>query len=188
MDRGAAASSPPSVETRRLLLRPPRASDVDALFAIQGDREAMRFTWWAPDRGATARYLDAYAQRFAVDGFAPWTAVLRTEQRVVGWGGLNRDPQAPSWGTEVSYFVHPAYWGRGLAGEIVEAALALAFRELGLAEVSAFTRPENRASARVLERAGFVFLRHVPELERDQYVVRPAHRSDARAGGGGNAP
>ena len=53
------------------------------------------------------------------------------------------------------------------ASEIVATSLALAFHDLGLVEVAAFTRPENDASSRVLRRAGFTFLRHVPELERD---------------------
>jgi ribosomal-protein-alanine N-acetyltransferase len=89
----------------------------------------------------------------------------------VGWGGLNRDPEAPHWGTEVAYFIHPSYWGRGLATELVVASLQLAFRQLGLAEVGAFARPQNRASVRVLQRTGFSFVRYVPELERDQFAI-----------------
>jgi RimJ/RimL family protein N-acetyltransferase len=162
---------PPTVETCRLLLRAPTAADVDPLFEIQGDPRAMQFTFCAPDREATAERIAAYAARFAEDGFAPWTAVLRAEDRVAGWGGLNRDPEAPEWGPEVAYFIHPAYWGRGLATELVTASLDLAFRRLGLAEVGAFTKPENGASARVLRKTGFSFVRYVPELGRDQFAV-----------------
>ena len=131
----------------------------------------MQFTYCARDREATAQRLAAYGARCAEDGFAPWTAVLRAEDRVIGWGGLNRDPWAPEWGPEVAYFMHPAYWGRGLATELVTASLDVAFRALGLAEVGAFTKPENVASARVLRKTGFSFVRYVPELGRDQYVV-----------------
>lgn len=131
----------------------------------------MRHTYTASSRGDTVRFLESYAARFPEDGFAPWTAVLKSGSRIVGWGGLNRDPAAPQWGTEVAYFIHPGFWGRGLATELVEAALDLAFRDLGLAEVFAFTKPANFASRRVLARTGFLFQRHVPELERDQYRV-----------------
>jgi len=131
----------------------------------------MRFTYCAPSRAATAAFVESYAARFALDGFAPWTAVLVAEDRVVGWGGLNRDPTDPSWGVEVTYFVHPSYWGRGLATELVEEALALAFAELRLPEVHAFARPENRPSIRVLEKAGFVRVRFVEALERDELRV-----------------
>lgn len=146
-------------------------ADVDALFEIQGNPEAMQYTYVAPDRDATARYLEAYAARFPEDGFCPWTAVLQREDRVIGWGGLNRDPKAPHYGTEVSYFVHPSYCGRGIATELVHASLRLAFRDLGLSDVSAFTKPANHGSRRVLEKAGFGFVRYVPELERDQYSI-----------------
>lgn len=168
--------TPPTLRTSRLVLRAPEPADVDALFEIQGDPEAMRHTYVAPDRDATARYLERYAARFVEDGFAPWTVVLVSEARVVGWGGLNRDPDAPHWGTEVAYFIHPGYQGRGLATELVRASLELAFERLGLAEVGAFTRPENAASRRVLEKTGFAFVRHVSELERDQYAVRASAR------------
>lgn len=159
---------PPTLETRQLLLRAPRAADVDALFEIQGNPKTMRFTYCAATRKDTARYLEAYAARFAEDGFAPWVVVYRADEHVVGWGGLNRDPKAPHWGTEVSYFFHPHYWGRGFATELVTASLQHAFRDLGLSELHAFTRPANHASARVLQKAGFSRLDYVPELARDR--------------------
>ena len=147
---------------------------MDPLFGIQGDPEAMQFTYCAPSREDTARHLEAYAARFAEDGFSPWTAVCRVDEHVVGWGGLHRDPKAPHWGTEVSYFFHPAYWGRGLASELVTASLEHAFGPLGLSEVVAFTKPGNRASARVLEKTAFSFVRFVQELDRDQFRVTEA--------------
>ena len=137
----------------------------------------MRFTWCAPDREATRAFLESHARRFAPDGFAPWTAVLSGENRVVGWGGLGRDPTAPQWGVEVAYFIDPAFAGRGLATELVGAALSLAFEELALPRVEAFVRPENAASVRVLEKAGLSRVRHVSELARDRYrIAAPAWR------------
>jgi ribosomal-protein-alanine N-acetyltransferase len=166
----------PTAKTERLLLRAPMHEDIDALFEIQSDREAMRHTYVATNRDDTKRHLEAYSNRFIEDGFAPWTAVLHhgsdeQEGRVVGWGGLNRDPKEPHWGIEVAYFIHREYWGRGLATELVRASLAHAFRDLALEEVIAFTRPANLGSQRVLKKAGFKFTRHVAELERGLYTV-----------------
>lgn len=159
----------PTVLTEQLRLRATAADDVDALHAIQGDREAMAHTYRAPDRAATAAWLDAYARRLPIDGFAPWTAVLRENASVVGWGGLNVDPAAPRFGPEVAYFIDRAHWGRGLATEIVQAALAWAFAELGLDSASAFARRENTASIRVLEKSGFELVGFVAELDRRRY-------------------
>lgn len=155
--------------TPSLVLRPFEPWDVDPIFEIQGDREAMRHTFSASDRSDTSRFLESYAARYVVDGYAPWIAVLRSKGRVVGWGGLNRDPNGPHWGPEVAYFIHPAYWGRGLATEIVEASIRLAFEDIGVPEVFAFSRPDNHGSRRVLEKSGFTLLRFVEELERDQF-------------------
>ena len=96
---------------------------------------------------------------------------LRDGGEVIGWGGLCVDPFDPAWGPEVAYFVHPRLWGRGLASEIVEAALALAFRELALPAVGAFARPQNAASLRVLEKQGFRFVRYLPDMDRNQYAI-----------------
>ena len=162
---------PPTRRTSRLLLRAPKPADADALFAIQGNPDAMRHTFCSPSLEATAAHLQSYAARFAEDGFAPWTALLASEERIVGWGGLNKDPSAPEWGVEVAYYIDRAYWGRGLATELVRESLTLAFGDLGLDQVGAFAKPENAASVRVLVKAGFERVRYVPELERDEFRV-----------------
>ncbi len=162
---------PPTRQTPRLLLRAPEPSDVDPLFAIQSDTEAMWFTYCSSSREATATRLEEYAARFAEDGFAPWTVALAAENRIIGWGGLNIDSAEPEWGPEVAYYFDPAYWGRGLATELVRESLAYAFDDLGLPDVGAFTRPENLASIRLLLRSGFARVRFVPELEREEYRI-----------------
>ena len=162
------------IATPRLDLRPFRDADVDPLYEIQGDREAMRFTYAAPSREECARRLRAHERLRAEHGFAPWVAVLRAEGRVVGWGGVGIDPFEPGWGAEVSYFLHPAHWGRGLATELVRASLTYGFETLSLPAIGAFARPDNTASIRVLERCGFGLLGYEASLERNHYEIRRA--------------
>jgi RimJ/RimL family protein N-acetyltransferase len=159
-------------ETERLTLRPYVDSDVDALYAIQGDRDYMRFTHWSESRAACAAWLQQYVDAEAEVGFAPWTIVHRVDGRVVGWGGLNVDPNAREWGPEVSYFVHATYQGAGLATELVRASLAIGFTRLNLPAIGAFARPENVGSARVLTKCGFELVGYEPLLERNHYEVK----------------
>jgi len=159
------------LKTSRLLLRPFHEEDIDPLYEIQGNRDAMRHTFQAASREAAERNLRRYAESAARNGFAPWTAVLQSEDRVIGWGGLSIDPFDPGWGIEVSYFFHPNYWGQGFATELVLAALDHGFRSLRLDLIGAFARPENLASIRVLEKSGFRFLHYEPKLERNRYEV-----------------
>jgi [ribosomal protein S5]-alanine N-acetyltransferase len=174
------------IETPHLTLRAFREADVDPLFAIQGDHEAMRYTYAASSRQDCVHWLRTFAALDSTLGFAPWTVVLRTEARVIGWGGLSIDPFDPGWGIEVSYFFHPAYWGRGYATELVHATLQHGFGILSLPAIGAFVRPANVASVRVLEKCGFTLLGYEPRLERNRYEVqRAAWLSVAKQADGG---
>ena len=156
-----------AIETERLSLRAFEEDDLEPLWQIRSDREAMRFTFSPGSREESAANLRAYAALLGELGYAPWTVVHGG--RIVGWGGLNVDPFQPGWGPEVSYFLARDVWGRGLATELVRTALRHGFDDHGLAKICAFTRPDNPASARVLEKCGFGKRRHIPKMERDYY-------------------
>jgi ribosomal-protein-alanine N-acetyltransferase len=167
--------------TPRLRLRSLQPGDAPSLFAIQGNPEAMRYTHCAPSLDDCARRLQAFEESRAANGLAPWVVLDRTDDRVLGWGGLAVDPFDPGWGIEVLYFFDPACWGRGYACELVRAALDHAFGPLALAAVDACAMAENLASIRVLQKCGFVLLRHEPALARQRYRARrPVAASDAR--------
>ena len=52
------------------------------------------------------------------------------------------------------YALHPAYWQRGLATEMAQAAIAYAFTHGLLADIKCSTDEPNHASARVMARLG----------------------------------
>lgn len=157
------------IETKSLLLRPPRLADVPALFVFLGDAEAMRHTHVDGSLKQCRRRVAVHERRRRRDGCAPWTVIAKDSRRIIGWGGLYEDPFDPGWGAEVGYNFHPDAWGRGYATELVAAALGIADTILRLPEVHAFARLENTASRRVLEKSGFKELRFEPEMERLLY-------------------
>lgn len=157
------------LRTEHLTLREFMSSDVGPLYEIQGNRDHMKFTFWAESPATCEVWLRRHADARRVNGFAPWTILHRLDQRVIGWGGLNIDPNAPGWGTEVSYFIHPSYQGRGFATELVKASLQEGFGELGLRQIGAFVMPANQSSTRVLQKCGFRFLRYESALQRNHY-------------------
>jgi RimJ/RimL family protein N-acetyltransferase len=63
-------------------------------------------------------------------------------------------PPARMPAVEVGWRLHPAHWGRGLAGEGANAALRGAFETLALDEVCSVPQTTNPASSRVAERIG----------------------------------
>ena len=165
MDRG-------SVRPQRFGRMDPHGAAGGQPAGDQGDREAMRFTYSAPSRVECERRLWAHERLRRENGFAPWVAVLRAAGRVVGWGGLGVDPFEPGWGVEVSYSLHPAHWGRGLATELVRAAVAHGFETLGLPEIVAFTDPANHRSLAVMRRLG---MRPDPSRDFEHPAIPPGH-------------
>lgn len=154
------------IATSRLILRRPRLSDAPALFAFLGDPAAMRHTHADASLRDCRRRIAAHEYRRRRDRVAPWTILTKSDESIVGWGGLYIDQFDPIWGMEVGYFFHPSVWGRGYASELIAVSTRVADETLHLPELSAFAHRDNAASRRVLEKAGFAEQRFVPEMDR----------------------
>ncbi|MBV9015652.1 MAG: GNAT family N-acetyltransferase [Alphaproteobacteria bacterium] len=158
-----------TIETTRLILRPPHLADVPALFEFLGDADAMRHTHVDLSLRQCRQRVAIHERQRRLDGFAPWTILTKGDGRIIGWGGLYRDPFTPGWGIELGYSFHPAVWRQGYATELGMACTEVADRVLLLPEVKAFAKPENIGSRRVLEKLGFGEIGFVPELSRWLY-------------------
>lgn len=154
------------METERLILRRPSGEDIPILFEFLGNREAMKLTHVDKTLRECRRRVMVHEWRRRRDSCAPWVVVSRENNRIIGWGGLYEDPFDPGWGFEVGYYFRPEAWGQGYASELVSAALTVADRDLELPEVWAMAHPDNSGSRRVLEKAGFCVVRHLPERNR----------------------
>lgn len=78
---------------------------------------------------------------------------IRNEQGLIGGAGvfgLTRGERA-----EIGYWLARPYWGQGIATQVVRQLCEFAFAEYELQRVFAQVFAGNRASARVLEKAGF---------------------------------
>ncbi len=159
------------IKTDHLLLSPFQKSDIDPLYEIQCNPKWMQYTYCADSLEKSKERLYAYSTQRDQLGYAPWTVSLKSNKKIIGWGGLNVDPFESGWGTEVAYFFHPDYWGKGFATELVQTALEYGFTKLGLNQVNAYARRENYASIRVLEKCGLKFLRYIPNIERNHYRI-----------------
>lgn len=138
------------------------------------DASSMRHTYVAPSVEQCLARLSAYEAMRPTLGFAPWVVRPLESGQVIGWGGLSVDPEEPEWGLEVSYAFSPGVWGKGYATELVMYSLAHAFSVLNAPKVSAFAKPENQASIRVLHKSGFRLLRYEPSLQRNHYLATVA--------------
>src|ERR1700734_1091723 len=147
----------PTLLTARLRLRPFDDADADDLFALHSDAHVLRY-WDAPpwsERGRAERFITACRQ-MAQDGTGARLAVDRVcDGAFIGWCSLNRwNPDYRS--ASLGYCFDDAAWGHGYATEAARVLLRWAFGTLDLNRVQAETDTRNGASARVLEKLGFV--------------------------------
>ena len=147
----------PTLHTARLRLRPFRDADADDLFALHSNAYVLRY-WDAPpwrERARAERFITA-GRQMAHDGTGARLAVDRAcDATFIGWCQLTRwNPDYRS--ASLGYCFADAAWGHGYATEAARALLRWAFDTLDLNRVQAQTDTRNRASARVLDKLGFV--------------------------------
>lgn len=147
----------PTLHTDRLRLRPFADRDADAIFALQSNARVLRY-WDAPpwtQRSQADAFLAA-CRKMAEDGTGARFAIeTRADNAFVGWCSLFRwNPVYRSLG--IGYCLDEPVWGQGYATETVRAMLQWAYATLDLNRVEAELDTRNAASARVLEKLGFV--------------------------------
>jgi RimJ/RimL family protein N-acetyltransferase len=145
------------IETARLFLRPWRDADHAPYAAMMADPEVG---YWL---GATLNEAQANAQidRFMAGSAARGSGFLAVESRADGsflGAGCLRDvpPDHPLAGeVEIGWRLARAAWGAGYATEAARALVDLGFKQLGFAEIVAFTAVSNARSRAVMERLAF---------------------------------
>jgi RimJ/RimL family protein N-acetyltransferase len=144
------------LETVRLWLRWPRASDAAAVQRYSSQWAVAQFTAHIPHPyppGTAERFI--FAARAANASGRELTLVIATQagkQEVVGaislqGRGVDR--------LTLGYALSPEAWGRGYGSEAVEAMVNAAFTLTPCVEINVDVRTENPASRRVLEKNGF---------------------------------
>jgi RimJ/RimL family protein N-acetyltransferase len=147
----------PTLRSSRLRLRPIDAGDAHQLYALHSSASVLRY-WDAPpwrDPARAERFVLACRQ-MQEEGTGARLGVDRlSDGAFLGWCSLTRwNPDYRS--AVLGYCFHEMSWGHGYATEAARALLLWAFDTLDLNRVQAETDTRNRASARVLEKLGFV--------------------------------
>jgi RimJ/RimL family protein N-acetyltransferase len=139
-----------------VISRCPEPADVAWITAACSDRELSRHVPAIPYpyQESDARAFVEHAVRDWAEGTAA-TFIIGQEQH--GAGGVIRVAFAASDPglAQVGYWLRAGARGRGAATAAVRLTAAWAFGELGIQRLSLLTAPQNQASQRVAERAGF---------------------------------
>jgi RimJ/RimL family protein N-acetyltransferase len=147
----------PTLETRRLILRPTLAEDFDAFARFGADEDVMKHLGGVHPRTTAWRGMIAIAGSWAIQGFSMFSVIEKESGRWVGRLGPWRPDGWP--GPEVGWGLAREAWGKGYATEGATATIDWAFDELGWTEVIHCISPDNLPSKAVASRLGSRLLR-----------------------------
>jgi len=168
----------------RLLLRPWRPDDVDAVYEACLDPQVQRWTT------VPSPYARADAEAFVCEsspaGWAAGEAATfgifdRETRRLLGSIALMHltEGDVPDGGrAEIGFWCAPWARGRGVITDAARLLCRCGFEELGLARIDWYAEVGNHASRRVAEKVGFT----VEGVQRQRLVNR-GERRDGWVGG-----
>jgi RimJ/RimL family protein N-acetyltransferase len=145
------------LRTARLLLRPLQDDDAPALFAVHSNPEVARYQSrpaWTDIAAAHDMIRDDQAGLPAGE-YLRLGLVRLEDDRLIGDCSVFNVHEA-SRRAELGYSMARDAWGRGYMHEALTAVVGFAFGSLALNRLEADIDPRNLASARSLERLGFV--------------------------------
>ena len=137
----------PTLETKRLLLRPPTPDDFLAYHSWGSNPENVRHMAWGPnDEEQTKTYL---AQ---VKPGCDFAIVLKETGAVIGSCGIY--PDEAQYMGELGWILHKDYWKQGYGTELGAKLIRYGFEDLKLGRIEAPCAAINYGSYRVMERNG----------------------------------
>jgi [ribosomal protein S5]-alanine N-acetyltransferase len=149
----------PVLKTGRLMLRRLVAEDRKALFILRNDEQVSRFI--QRNRMNSETEVAAFMEKIWSDGDRGpnvyWAICLNNQLDLIGticlWNFSEDQKQA-----ELGYELFPAFQGRGLMSEAVQAVLDYGFKDLALTTIEACTHKNNMRSRKMLAKFQFKYL------------------------------
>lgn len=147
----------PVLETKRLILRPMRAADIDDLLVVFTDPNVMSAFDSGPfDRGQMSNWLGRNLDHQDEYGYGLFSVILKGKGLLIGDCGLEVMEVDGTRVAELGYDFRSDYWNQGYATEAATAVRDYAFDVLELPQLISLIRVKNAASQRVSEKIGMV--------------------------------
>lgn len=141
------------IETARLVLRPLRTEDLDAVHRYAADAAVTRYMLWGPNTLAeTAEFVERAAVEMEREIPACFEFGIHLDGRLIGGIGFYPDDRRET--AEIGWISLPEVWGRGYMTEAAAAVRDFAFGTVGLKRLTAHCDTRNIGSWRVMEKIG----------------------------------
>lgn len=156
----------PNLETERLLLRRVDSNDINEIFTLRSNPETMKYIprpLLKTDEDALEHIAMIDSKIESNEGIN-WAITLKDNPKLIGIIGHYRI-KPEHYRAELGYMLLPEYHGKGIVSEAVREVVKYGFQVMNLHSLEAVIDPENHASAKVLEKNGFVKEAHFKEYE-----------------------
>jgi ribosomal-protein-alanine N-acetyltransferase len=144
-----------------VFLRPPDMRDFEAWAGLRERSRAFLTPWeptWPGDdltRSSFRRRLRRNQQEIDNDEAYPFL-IFRDDNALLGGLTLGQVKRGVVQAATLGYWIGAPYAGKGFMSRAVRAVIGFAFSTLRLHRIEASCLPNNEASIRLLERAGFI--------------------------------
>lgn len=166
----------PQIVTARTLMRAHRPDDLDAMVALWADEHVTRFISGRPaTRSETWSRLLRYIGHWQALGFGYWAVEDRETGRYIGeigFADFKREIE-PSLGSvpEAGWALTPEVHGKGIATEVMSAALDWTDSHFVEPHTVCIIDPEHKASMQVAKKLGYRFSHVAMFMDRPTQVM-----------------
>jgi [ribosomal protein S5]-alanine N-acetyltransferase len=147
----------PTLETKRLILRPFTLQDAPVVHELVSAREIADTTLAIPhpyEQGMAEAWIGSHQKGYDEGNSVHFAITVRESSQLVGSIGLQIHPIHSY--AEMGYWVGVPYWGNGYCTEAVGAVIKYGFEDKGLNRIYAVHFKRNPASGRVMQKNGMV--------------------------------
>lgn len=158
------------ITSEEITLRRLQYEDLEYMLEMKTDDQIMQYTSYGAAQPVDQIERDLkknVAETLDHHQLGVWGAEIKETKDFLGWFMLNTQRYDVP---EVGYMIRKKYWGQGLTTKTVKVLVEYGLKSLGEKRICAVTSPKNVASIRVLEKAGFSFIKTIDVEEKGSAV------------------
>ncbi len=151
-------NSLPVIKTERLILRPFNHEDVNDLFEYASNPDITKYVLWYPhtSKYESLEFINNTVEAYIKNEPSPWAIEFVQTNKVIGSIGFN-NYSIQNEKADIGFAISKKYWGKGITVEALKPIIEYSFKKLNLHRLEAHCIVSNKASARVLEKAGMKY-------------------------------
>lgn len=150
------------LESERFILRKFKMSDAEDIYSNWlSDADSARYNAWKVHTSidVTKDYLSQWVKSYKNKDYFHWAIEDRETGEVIGSIIVSSVKRRKKY-CEIGYTIAKKLWNKGIATEVLICVLKFLTDEIGFQTIAAFHDERNRASGRVMKKAGMEFVKN----------------------------